>query len=34
MTGPEMLKAIVTDSHFLVPLAVFVIGLMLLIFLR
>jgi hypothetical protein len=34
MTSREMLKAIVTDSHFLVPLAVFVIGLMLLILLH
>ena len=31
MTFSEMLKAIATDVHFLVPLAVFLIGLALLI---
>jgi hypothetical protein len=31
MTSPEKIRAIVTDSHFLIPLIVFAVGLALLI---
>jgi hypothetical protein len=34
MTDPEKIRAILTDSHFLIPLIVFAIGLALLITLR